>query len=218
MEGSFPYGDVIVIAVVAAFIILRYRAMLGEKHGRDVESMPIKPLEEYERIIQLPERAEKKSAITASKEKDYGALSASFAAMRAIDREFDPEEFMEGARAAYEMVIEAYNKRDHETLALLLDAAVYENFKATIEADEKAGQKSDVTLIAIIKSEFASATVTGNRATIAVDFHSEQIQLLRDSNGAVIEGDPSQQSAIEDRWVFERDLSRGDPNWKIIET
>ena len=219
MEGSFPYGDVIVIAVVAAFIILRYRAMLGEKHGRDVEPMSVKPLEEYERIIQLPEREQKKAATTlVKKETDYGRFNETFAAIQKIDREFNPQEFMEGARTAYEMVIDAYNKRDHETLMLLLAPSVYENFKASLAADEQAGNRSDVTLIAIVKSEFAQATLSGNRAIIGVDFHSEQIQLLRDKDDTIVEGDPAQQSAIEDRWLFERDVSGGDPNWKIIET
>ena len=219
MEGSFPYGDIIVIAAVAAFVILRYRAMLGEKQGRDVEPMAVKPLEEYERIIQLPERAKKKPENEKENaETNYGSFTDGFKAMQAIDREFTPEAFMEGARAAYEMVIEAYKKRDHETLKMLLAPSVYENFKASIAAEEEAGNVPDVTLIAIVKSAFAKVKLDETKATIAVDFHSEQVQLVRDKEGTIIDGDPAQQVAIEDRWVFTRDLNNSDPNWSIVET
>ncbi len=217
---SFPYGDIIVIAAVAAFIVLRYRAMLGEKSGRDVEGARPKPLEEYERIIQLPAH-EAKQAIRKQLEtqtKDYGALNDTFSAMKAIDREFIPEEFIEGARAAYEMIIEAYNKSDEETLGMLLSPKLYESFKASLAADEKAGRKADTTLVAIVKSEVSEAKLRGNTATVAVDFHSEQVQLVRNAEGNITEGDASQQSAVEDRWLFERDMSSNDPNWKIIET
>ena len=218
---SFPYGDIIVIAAIAAFIILRYRAMLGEKSGRDVENIApaAKPLEEYERIVQLPTR-EAKQAVRKQLDatKDYGALNDTFSAMRALDREFSVEEFTEGARAAFEMVIEAYNKHDDDTLRMLLAPAIYENFKASLEADEKAGRKADTTLVAIVKSEITAAKLRGNTTTIAMDFHSEQVLLMRDADGKIIEGDASQQEAVEDRWIFERDLTSQDPNWKIIET
>lgn len=221
MENGFPYGDIIVIAAIAAFVILRYRAMLGEKSGRDIEGIPTaKPLEEYERIIQLPNRDAKRAerAEAAKPAKDYGALNDTLSAMRAIDRQFSTEEFLEGARGAYEMIIEAYNKRDDETLRLLLAPKIYDSFKTSIENDEKAGRKSETTLVAIIKADPAEAKLRGNTATIAVDFLSEQVPLVRNAEGDIIEGDAAHPSAIEDRWVFERDLTSVDPNWKIIET
>jgi predicted lipid-binding transport protein (Tim44 family) len=219
VDGGIPYGDIIVIGAIAAFIILRYRAMLGEKQGRDVENAaPPKPATEYDRIIQIPTRERPKPAEAKTPAKDYGPLKDQFSAMKAIDRDFTPEEFLEGARGAFEMVIEAYNKRDHDTLKMLLAPAMYDNFKRVIEADEAAGRTSATTLLAIAKSEIVDAKLRGNNATIAVTFVTEQVPLVRDASGNIIEGDASIQEVIDDHWVFERDLSSSAPDWKIIET
>lgn len=221
MDGGFPYGDIIVIGAIAAFIILRYRALLGEKTGRDADIVkPVRPLDEYERIIQLPEReiAQAVKKDLALSIKDYGALGDTFSAMHAIDREFSPEEFIEGARAAYEMVIEAYNKNDGETLRMLLSSAICKNFQETLSENEKAGRSHQTTLVAIVKSDIIDAKLRGNVASITVDFQSEQVTLVRGTDGKILEGDPSHQAAVEDRWTFERNLASSDPNWKIIET
>lgn len=216
MDGGFQYGDIIVIAAIAAFILLRYRAMLGEKSGRDVSDIP-RPPADLEPVIQLPERevvrpAEKKI------EKDTGAFADQFSAMRSIDKEFSADEFLGGAKAAYEMVIEAYNEADHDTLKMLLAEPIYKEFKASLEANAKEGRKADTTLVAIVKAEIADAKLKGNKATITVDFVSEQIPLVRDQDGEIIEGNASAQEAVEDQWVFERNLASADPAWKVIDT
>lgn len=219
MEGGFPYGDIIVIGAIAAFIILRYRAMLGEKQGRDVEDITAaKPMAEYERIIQVPTRERAPVPEIKKTEQDFGVHQDQLSAMKAVDKEFSPEEFLEGAKAAFEMVMEAYNKRDHDTMKMLLSPTIYASFSASIEAEEKTGRRSESTLLAIVKAEIAAARLLGNTATIAVDFLTEQVPLVRNLSGQVVEGDPSHQEAIEDRWVFERNLASNSPDWKIIET
>lgn len=211
-----PYGDIIVIAAIAAFILLRYRAMLGEKSGRDADATPAaRPLQEYERVIQLPERAAPKAAAPL---KDYGDLNDAFAKMRNIDRQFTPEEFLEGARAAYEMVITAFNEEDRDTLKMLLSKDIYQEYDAHLSAQKAEGRKSDATLVAITQSTITDAKMTGNRAQVTVHFVSEQVLLTRNADGEVIEGDPTDQQAIEDSWVFERNLANADPSWKVIDT
>lgn len=217
MEGGFPYGDIIVIAAIAAFIILRYRAMLGEKSGRDVSDIG-RPIKDLEPVIQLPEREAVRIAEVKKIEKEPSAFADQFSAMRAIDKDFNVEEFLTGARGAYEMVIDAYNEADHDTLKMLLDAPIYKEFKSSLDENEKAGRTAHTTLVAIIKAEIADAKLRGNKATITVDFHSEQIPLVRDKDGTVIEGNINTQEAVEDQWVFERNLASGDPAWKVIDT
>lgn len=217
MDSGFSYGDILVIGAIAAFILLRYRAMLGEKTGRDEPSRA--PMPEYERIIQLP--AARIEAAAPAKElgaERYGALAERFTAMRAIDRDFSPEEFLQGARTAFEMVIEAYNKPDRDTLKLLLAEPIFREFDASITAGRASGHVPQTVLVAITKAEIADAVLNGNTATVTVDFLSDQIHLLRDATGAIIEGNPSQHQQVEDRWVMTRNLTSADPNWKIIET
>ncbi len=220
MEGGFPYGDIIVIGAIAAFIILRYRAMLGEKSGRDTPDLTRRPMTDLEPVIQLPEReaARQKVAERATIASEPAPFAEPFAAMRAIDPEFTAPEFLGGAKAAFEMVIDAYNERDHDTLKMLLAPAIYAEFKTALDADERAGRTAHTTLVAIVKSEIADAVLNGTKARITVDFLSEQIPLVRDRDGAIIEGDASAQEAVEDQWVFERNLKNADPAWKVVET
>lgn len=214
MDNGFPYGDIIVIAAIAAFILLRYRAMLGERQGRDVPRP--KPLQEFERVIQLPER--EKASQTKQPEPDYGSLAGTYVAMRAIDKQFSPEEFIAGAKQAFEMVLEAYSSGDHDTLKMLLNDATYTHFADSLNAQQAAGRTQQTTLVALKLAEVTEATLQGSQARIAVHFVSEQVLLWRDAQGNLVEGDPSHQQRIEDHWVFERNLNHADPAWKIVET
>lgn len=220
MDSGFPYGDIIVIGAIAAFILLRYRAMLGEQRGRDeTNARPtVVPANDRERVIQIPS-----SRVPATDKKDdfsskYGTLADTFVAMRTIDREFTPDEFLTGARAAYEMVLGAFTKRDRDTLKMLLSTDMYKSFDLSLSDAEKDKRFNDTTLTAISKATIANAKLSGGMATITVDFSSEQIHLIRDENGVILEGNPSEQHLVEDQWVFTRDLKNTNPNWSIIET
>lgn len=217
--GGLPYGDIIVIGAIAAFILLRYRAMLGERTGRDADATPARPLQEFERVIQLPER-EKPAAepVEVAPISGYGAASTTLERMRQLDKQFVPDDFLEGARGAFEMVLQAFNERDHDTLTMLLSKDVYNEFMASLNSFAAEGRTPQNTLLAILEAHIDDATLTGNKARIAVKFTSEQVHLVRDSAGDVVEGDPSQQEVVEDRWVFERALTSNDPAWKVVET
>lgn len=216
--GGLPYGDIIVIGAIAVFILLRYRAMLGEKTGRDSDGPTARPLQEYERVIQLPEREPVTPAIVLPPIKDYGNLTETFTKMRGIDRQFSPEEFLDGAKGAFEMVLDAFNEGDRDTLKMLLSKDIYAEFDETLQAMEAEGRKQHTTLVAIVDATITDATLAGNKAKITVKFTSEQVNLVRNSAGDIIEGDASQQEAVDDEWLFERNLASSDPSWKVIDT
>lgn len=220
MDGGFPYGDIIVIGAIAAFILLRYRSMLGEPRGRDdADQTSAAPVTPHERVVQLPLL---RPAAPVEKPVDFSThaapLAEKFVAMRAIDHGFTPDEFLQGARAAYEMVIGAFSKRDRDTLNMLLSPEMYKSFVLSLDDAQKEKRFNDTTLVAIGKAEITAARLVGAQATLTVDFVSEQIHLIRDEAGAILEGDPSQQVKVEDSWVFTRNLSSASPNWVIIET
>lgn len=221
MDGGLPYGDIIVIGAIAAFILLRYRAMLGEPRGRDESARPsVAPASDNERVVQLP--LSRAAAVVVEKTDDFSkhgtSLAEKFVAMRAIDREFTPDEFLLGARAAYEMVIAAFSKRDEETLTMLLSPDMVKSFALSLADAQTEKRFSDTTLVAITRAEITAAKLIGSLATITVDFVSDQIHLIRDEAGAILEGDPSAQLKVEDTWIFTRNLSNASPNWTIIET
>lgn len=216
-----PYGDIIVIGAIAAFILLRYRAMLGtsNEHDQTPREKPA-PLAEFERVIQLP--AARARAASEEKKDDlaakYGSLAETFVAMRGIDRDFMPDEFLSGARTAFEMVITAFRKADRDTLKMLLSSDIYKSFDLSLTDAAAANRLADTTLVAITKAEITGAKLVGNLATLTVDFVSTQIHLIRDANGAILEGNPSHEETVEDQWVFTRTLTSSDPSWTIVET
>lgn len=224
MEGGFPYGDIIVIGAIAAFIILRYRAMLGEPRGRDPRTPPPmaqQPTNPLERVVQLPVSRAAASQEKKPEEKPFAAyetLAETFVSMRGIDRDFSPDEFMTGAKAAFEMVLTAFTKRDRETLKMLLSPALYDQFDRAIKDEEQARRYTDTTLVAIVSATLKDAALSDHQATLTVDFVSDQVHLIRDDKGTILEGNASAQNRVEDRWVFTRDLRASSPNWLIIET
>lgn len=224
MDGGFPYGDIIVIGAIAAFILLRYRAMLGEQRGRD-EGGPIKPaaqpLNPLERVVQLAPNRANAAQEKKPEEKPFaahGALADTFIAMRNIDREFTPEEFLNGAKMAYEMVLGAYSKQNRDTLKMLLSEPLYASFDKTLSDNAASNRIVDTTLVAIRDAKMSKAILEGSKATITVEFVSQQIHLIRDDKGAILEGDASSENTVEDQWVFTRDLRASSPNWVIIDT
>ena len=224
MEQGIPYGDLIVLGAIAAFIILRYRAMLGEERGRDPKDTQRRQPEEMQDgvVIELPRtqarpapEAPKESAIEAQMD---ASLREGVAAIRKRDGQFSVDEFIEGARGAFDMVIDAFNTHDRDTLRMLLEADVYRNFEAVLAEQEASGRAAHTTLVAIRRAEIIEAGIAGNIARIAVAFESDQIHLVKDAAGAIIEGNPSAEERVEDRWVFTRDVRSSAPDWKISET
>ncbi|MBN8544027.1 MAG: Tim44 domain-containing protein [Alphaproteobacteria bacterium] len=223
MEG-FQYGDIIVIGAIAAFVILRYRSMLGSDAGRDPSEIQRTQQERQkaaaaamEPIVKLVEREAAKKA--EQPETSYPEMLAiSFKQMRNIDAEFSPEDFVTGAKMAFEMVIKAFNERDHETLKMLLASDVYENFNEAIETQKQQNVTHQTTLVAINKADITHATLHGKKARITVKFDSEQIHVVRDASGAISQGNPSDIDLMDDEWVFERDLTSSSPNWMVVET
>ena len=214
MDG-LPYGDIIVIGAIAAFILLRYRAMLGEKTGR--ESPPPtpqpRPLQEFERVIQLPGREDKQAAA-----KDYGSATQTLADIKKIDKLFTPEDFLQGARSAFEMVVDAFNNADRPTIAMLMSKDIAQHFYDALDKQNAEGKSQQTTLVAITAANITAAGLTNNKARITVAITSEQVMLVRNAAGEVIEGNPSHQETVEDHWTFERLLTSADPTWKVIET
>ena len=213
MDG-LPYGDIIVIGAIAAFILLRYRAMLGERSDAPPPIQPQpRPLQEFERVIQLPGREDKQTVA-----KDYGPATQTLAEMKKYDRLFTPEEFLQGARSAFEMVVDAFNNADRSTLAMLLSKDIAQHFYDALDKQNAEGKSQQTTLVAITAATITAATLVGSKARITVAFTSEQVMLVRNAAGEVIEGNASHQETVEDHWTFERTLTNADPTWKVVET
>lgn len=219
MNGGFPY-DILIFAVVALFLILKLGTVLGRR-GDDKEggSGPFglgkAPGSPKDNVVSMPERA------SAGPEEDFDSmapLDAGLARIKAADRTFSEKEFVKGARAAFEMIVEAYASGDAKVLKSLLDDPVYENFAAAIREREKAGHSLETTLVGIDEAEIAAAEMRGRDAAVTVKFVSEQVNVTRDADGEVVEGDPNAVVRVTDVWTFKRDTRSADPNWVLVAT
>jgi predicted lipid-binding transport protein (Tim44 family) len=219
--SDFPFGDIIVLGAVAAFILLRYRSMLGEQRGRDKPDVKRKAIEDVERIIQLPSKPEVLKPVAASSDLIAGydpTLRDTLKSFQKFDPEFTPEEFLDGAKSAFEMLITAYRNADRDTLKMLLSKELFDNFDKALKEEIDAGKRTQGTVIAISNAELTDASLKGSIATVSVKFVSDQIQVVRDKDNVIIEGNASHEVEIDDHWVFTRDLKSNNPNWTITET
>lgn len=217
-------GDLIVFGAIALFIILRYRNTLGQNKGRDF-TKPRPPAQTSDKIpvVQIQDRrpAAEAGNDNHGKQQDVmatPALTASVAEIKAIDADFTAGAFVEGAKAAYEMVITAFSNQDKDTLKMLLSKDLYKDFAKDIDEQNEKKQKRETTLVALLQSEVKEIKLNKTTAAITVLFASEQISIVRDKDGVIIEGDASTTLYMEDMWVFERDLKSRNPNWTIIDT
>ena len=226
MSESMPYADIVILALVAGFILLRLRSILGTKQGHDNPDFFRKELQQrremQEPIIQLGEKInrlkQKEEADKDLQAIEDASVKDALALIKAKDPSFSISQFMSGARYAFEMVFDAFAKGDKETLKMLLNDELYAHFTSEVEKRTSSEQKEETTLVSAQAKTITKATLVNNTAKISVRFVSEQIVLVRDASGTILEGDASQGHEAEDEWTFERDVTSKNPNWKIIDT
>ena len=234
MGDGFPF-DILFLGLVAAFLILQLRRVLGRRTGHekpppDIFSRNTADEEEKEgNVIQLPEgdyepiNDVEPSADDAAKEEsprrtDDEEVIAGLKEIQAANKNFDAADFLQGASAAFEMIIETFAVGDKSTLRPLLSDDVYDDFTSAIKAREDSGEILENSLVGLKKVEILEAGLDGRIATLTVKFVSEQISVTCDAEGEVIDGDPEHIVQMIDIWTFSRNLRSRDPNWTLVET
>ncbi|MFZ5791416.1 MAG: Tim44/TimA family putative adaptor protein [Pseudomonadota bacterium] len=147
-----------------------------------------------------------------------GPLETGLARIKAADNAFAKDSFLAGARAAFEMIVQAYAAGDIATLRPLLSGEVFERFKSAIDQRRKAGETLETTLVGIKSAEILEADLQGRLAVVAVKFVSEQVNVTRNASGKVVDGDPSRVTTVTDIWSFARNTRSRDPNWSLVAT
>ena len=139
-------------------------------------------------------------------------------AIAAADASFEGNPFLAGARAAYEMIVNAYAEGDRRTLKNLLSREVYDGFESAITEREKRGEMVESRFISVDNAEITGAELRGRNAQVTVRFSSKLVTATRDKNGKVIDGNAEKVVDVTDIWTFARDVSVRDPNWKLVAT
>ena len=206
--------------MVAAFLGLRLYSVLGRRAEHEEESVPQRfdPADGAAPSLQAQRPAPAVPARAAELEGVMPAVERGIREIASADNRFDLARFIEGAKGAYSMILEAYWAGDRDTLRELCDDDVYQGFVSAIEARDAAGETLDNKLIRIEETRIHSASLDGRTARIAVLFVADVAAVTRDKDGAVIAG--SLDDAIESRdvWTFSRNTTARDPNWVLDET
>jgi predicted lipid-binding transport protein (Tim44 family) len=223
MDGG--YFDIIILAAIAVFLVMRLYRVLGRRTGHEQRPDPFgAPAEDsrQDKIIPLPDRrpprAEETAEPPAMPEPITGGLQAGVARIRTADPGFDPAGFLAGARKAFEMILGAFAAGDAGSLRPLLNDEVLANFSSAITARQQAGQTLQSTLVAITSADLIEADLQGRNAVVTVKFVSEQINVTRDAAGTVVDGDPAQVAVVTDIWTFLRNTRSRDLNWTLVAT
>jgi predicted lipid-binding transport protein (Tim44 family) len=210
---------IVILALVALFIGLRLYSVLGERTGHEQQPI-LKPAEQDARV-RAPLAQPPVTTPTPDNSADLAYVPLAGPGVRAIlaaDSSFDVARFLEGAKAAYRLVLEAFWKGDLDTLKPHVDAHVYETFASSIEQREKDGLKLDNRLVTIEHAVISEAAMERSIAVITVRFEADIAAVTRDSKGQVVAGSLSDAVQTRDLWTFRRDLASRDPNWLLIET
>ncbi len=226
--------------VLAVVIFIRLRNVLGRRTGN--ERPPFDPYtspeakragapDANEPVVALPRGRSARAPVEASgpsmaeieerlerhAAKD-SPLGQSLTALMRADPGFDPGQFLDGAKGAYEMVVMAFAEGDDDTLKQLLGDDVYDGFARAIRERDARGEKLESTLVGIDKADIIESEVKNRTAYVTIKFVSEMVSVTRDAEGDVVEGDPKKVREVTDIWTFARDIGSKNPNWKLVAT
>ncbi|KGB52595.1 Import inner membrane translocase, subunit Tim44 precursor [Sphingopyxis sp. LC81] len=212
--------SIVLLAMIAAFLGMRLYSVLGKRTGHEQE--PVLP---RERTAAAPVRLDENdgSQAPAPAPADTSGLvyepaaEAGLRQLLASDRNFDAGRFMEGAEAAYRMILEAYWKGDRDTLRDLCDDDSYEAFADAIAARESRGETLDNRLMGIDSAKITAVELNRGEARVTVRYHADISAVTRDADGKLIAGSMSDASQTDDLWTFRRQIGSNDPNWVLDE-
>lgn len=210
---------IVILALVALFIGLRLYSVLGERTGHEQQPI-LKPADPDARVEPQPAQPAAAPA-TPQEGADMAFLPMAGPGVRAIlaaDPTFDVARFIEGAKAAYRMILEAFWKGELDALKGHVDDHVYETFSAAVEQRTKEGLKLDNRLVAVEEAVISEAALERGIALLTVRFEADIAAVTRNAGGEVVAGSLSDAVQTRDLWTFRRDISSRDPNWLLIET
>ncbi len=211
--GSFPI-DLVLFAMIAAFLVLRLRSILGKRTGFEGAAAPVvRPVTKPGATV-IDGHAEPAAAHARPLPDPTGPIGRTLAAMREADRRFDAAQFLAGAEHAFRMIVAGFAAGDRVRLRSLLADQTYGAFERVIAAREEAGETQRTEIREIEEVTITDATLSGSLASIVVRFVSRQVNLTLDKAGNPVAGTDAV-TEIGDVWTFERRLGQSDLTWRL---
>ena len=196
MSNSFEYIDIILLAMIAGFIFLRLRGILGKKSGFEGKAPP-----QFEEVLK---KARVNKTILVNENFDDGAQ----------------KEFLKGAKIAYETIITDFSDNDNKitTSKPLLNNEIYNQFSGALKERSQRGHYAEITFIGINSANIKEHKKIGKILNVTVEFIAEVITCIRDKDKKIVSGDPEKIKKIYDTWVFSKDITSVNPNWQLVNT
>lgn len=218
---SFPFLDLLLLAMIAGFVLFRLWSVLGRKTGHEPPPRERFGANGDDNVVSLTPRRDVQpplAPVPPAQAAPITPLQRALLDIRQADRGFEPAAFLTGARHAHEIIAAAFAAGDRETLKTLLDPAIYAHFDSAIADRQAKNLKSEFSYVRLVSAEIVDAALKGRVAEITVRFTVELISALRDANDTIVEGDPNTVRQVTDVWTFARDVKNDDPNWKLVAT
>ena len=197
MSYSFEYIDIILLAMIAGFIFLRLRGILGKRTGFEGKAPP-----QFKEVLKNVEPKD---------------------TPKKINENFDDnaqKEFLKGAKIAYETIITDFSDNDNKitTSKSLLNNEIYDQFNEALKERNERGHFAEITFIGVNSADIKEHKKIGKIINVTVEFVAEVITCIRDKDKKIISGDPKKIKKIYDTWVFSRDITSVNPNWQLVNT
>ncbi len=224
----------LLLLAIAVVVFFKLRSVLGTRTGHEktidfppVEKKPASANGADDRVISFPGAGEEpqrglppedEPPVWEGVAEEGTPLARALERMKELDPSFSVKHFLDGAGAAYEMIVTAFAEGDKKTLKPLLTKEVYQGFVQAIDERKRKGETLELEFVGLDEARIVDAEVRDTIGSITVKFVSEVITALKDARGNVIDGDPNRLTMVTDIWTFERDMTSGDPNWKLVAT
>ena len=206
MQSSFPYFDILIFGVIAVFLILRLKNILGTKTDANNQD------------ISNRETSKNLSNIVPFKEKKENVNLKEIEKILKVDPQFQVDDFLSGSKTFFKMVLESFASGNVENIEPYLKTSVLKSFKIAINERIKEKETEIIELNSIKKNEIRSVSLTKTSVKITVFFETLQIRALMNKDNKVIDGDKDNEILVKDEWVFERKINSDNPNWVLVET
>ena len=198
MQLSLPFIDIIIFAIIAIFLVYRLKNILGQNSDGNKQNSKINiDIKNFTNVVKLGNRQSD---------------------VYSEDPTFNEKEFLKGAQNFFQMVIESFVKGDLKNVEMYIDNKLNKNFQSVI--DERLQEKEilDINIIKTISIKIKDVKKLKNFLRVSVLFETEQIKVLKDKKGEIIDGDQKKSILVKDLWTFERKIQTDDLNWKLVET
>jgi predicted lipid-binding transport protein (Tim44 family) len=224
MSGGFPV-DLILFAMVAAFLVLRLRSILGRRTGYERPQREgqgaYDPKAERgagaDNVVEFPGVQGQAGGARRAVPDPRSPVGQALMRIRGVDPSFDPNGFLDGAEGAFRMIVDAFARGDRQTLRMLLADDTYRGFEGEISRREAAGETQRSEVRAMQEMGIEGADLRGTVADVTIRFVSDQVNVTTAKDGSFVAGAEAV-TELTDIWTFQRDLRSEDPTWKLVAT